>query len=391
MAGALIAGVEISRQSRLMSEVPLGAFLSGGLDSSAIVALMSEIVSQPVKTATIGFHEEPFDESPFARQVSEYLHTDHHERFVTPNTIETIKKLVWHFDEPFADPSALPTYYVSQVAREKVTVALSGDGGDENFGGYHRYLTDLRENRNRSILPLPVRRMVFGPLAAVYPRWYGAPRFLRAKSTLRRMAFDSVEGYFESMSTFGQCEKSSILSQDLRRRLADYDTIDLFRKYFNQADTDDLLSRIQYVDIRTYLTDDILAKVDRCSMANSLEVRCPLLDHRIVELAASMPSDMKVRNGAGKYIFKQALRGHLPDEIIFRKKMGFGIPLPQWFRSGIRDFARTYILEREDPFLSSAFVKKVWTDHQSGLRDCSYQLWNILMFRVWYERNGAGN
>jgi asparagine synthase (glutamine-hydrolysing) len=370
-----------------MSEVPLGAFLSGGFDSSAIVALMSEIVNQPVKTSTIGFLEQPFDESPFGRQVSDYLHTEHYERFVTPNKIEAIEKLVWHFDEPFADPSALPTYFVSQVAREKVTVALSGDGGDENFGGYTRYLTDLRENRHRAILPLPLRRLVFGPLGALYPRLYGAPRFLRAKSTFRRMAFDSVEGYFESMSTFGQLDKPSILSPDLKRRLGSYETIDLFRDYFRRAHTDDPLSRIQYVDIKTYLPDDILAKVDRVSMANSLEVRCPLLDHKIVELAASMPAGFKVRGETGKYIFKQALRGRLPDEIIDRRKMGFGIPLPQWLRGGIHDFARTHIVDREDPFLSSSFVHRIWHDHQSGLRDCSWQLWNILMFRLWFERS----
>jgi len=377
-------------RSRLMSEVPLGAFLSGGLDSSAVVSVMSEIMNQPVKTATIGFHEKAFDESRFGRQVSEYLHTEHYEKVVTPNTIDTIQKLVWHFDEPFADPSSLPTYYVSQVAREKVTVALSGDGGDENFGGYTRYITDLRENRNRSMLPLSLRRLVFGPLGALYPRLYRAPRYLRAKSTLRRMAFDPMQGYFESMSTFGQFDKPSILSPDLKRSLGGYESIELFRDYFGRAGTDDPLSRIQYVDIKTYLTDDILAKVDRTSMANSLEVRCPFLDHRIIELAASMPPQLKVRGNSGKYILKQALRKHLPDEIIDRQKMGFGTPLPDWFRNGIRDFARTYIVDREDPYLSNVFVRRIWDDHQAGIRDTSWQLWNVLMFRVWLEGGRRG-
>ena len=255
---------------------------------------MSRILDRPVKTATIGFEEDAFDESGFAREVSRYLKTEHHERNVTPDKIGTIEKLAWHYDEPFADSSALPTYFVCQVAREKVTVALSGDGGDENFAGYRRYFFDLQENRLRHILPLPIRRAVFGPLAAAYPKADWAPRFLRAKTTFQSLTYDAVEGYFETMSTFRKYEKHRILSEDLKSHLRGYATINVFRDHYDRSDAKDPLSRIQYLDIKTYLTDDILTKVDRASMAHSLEVRCPLLDHEFMELVASIPAGLKL-------------------------------------------------------------------------------------------------
>jgi len=374
---------------RLMSEVPLGAFLSGGLDSSGVVAMMRKTLNQPVKTATIGFSEKRFDESGFGREVSQHLETEHHERVVTADKIDTIQKLAWHYDEPFADSSALPTYFVSQVAREKVTVALSGDGGDENFAGYRRYFMDQQENRTRSCLPLGFRRLVFGPLAALYPKLDWAPRFVRAKTTFQSLSLDHADGYFESVSTFRSYEKPSILSGDLRQRLRGYESADIFREYYLRASTSDPLSRIQYVDIKTYLTDDILTKVDRASMANSLEVRCPLLDHRLMELVASMPSTLKLHGKTAKYMLKEVLKDDLPKHIVHRSKMGFGIPLAEWFRNGIRDYAREYVIERRDPYLSSPFVEKLWNEHQSGRRDRSTQLWNILMFRLWSDQYPA--
>jgi asparagine synthase (glutamine-hydrolysing) len=371
---------------RLMSEVPLGAFLSGGLDSSGVVAMMSKILNHPVKTATIGFGEKSFDESGFGREVSRHVKTEHYERVVTPDKIATIQKLAWYYDEPFADSSALPTYFVSQVARERVTVALSGDGGDENFAGYRRYFMDQQENRTRNVLPLGLRRSIFGPIAVLYPKVDWAPRFLRAKSTFESLSCDHPEGYFEGMSTFRGYEKPSILSQDLKHQLGGYSTCDIFREYYKRADTTDPLSRIQYVDIKTYLTDDILTKVDRASMANSLEVRCPLLDHHLMEVVASMPSALKLQGTTGKYILKKVLESDLPKHIVYRNKMGFGVPLADWFRNGIRDYARTYILERRDPYLSPCFVEKIWRQHQRGYRDRSTQLWNVFMFRLWLDQ-----
>ncbi len=371
---------------RLMSEVPLGAFLSGGVDSSAVVAMMSRIMHQPVRTATIGFNEDRFDESSHAREVAAQLKTDHYERVVTPDKIGAIEKLVWHYDEPYSDSSALPTYYVSKVARDRVTVCLSGDGGDENFAGYRRYLIDLQENRVRSFMLSPVRKAVFGPLAAIYPKMDWAPRFMRAKSTFQSLSYSALEGYFETMSTFRRDDKARIVSPDLHGRLGGYNTIEVFRTHYERAGTSDPLSRIQYLDIKTYLTDDILAKVDRASMAVSLEVRCPLLDHKIMELVARMPSRFKMRGTTGKYLFKKALEPYLPQDTIYRTKMGFAIPLADWFRAGIRDFARAYILEREDPYLSGSFIRKIWDQHQKGIRDRSSQLWNVLIFRLWLDR-----
>ncbi len=382
----LLAEFQEAVRIRLMSEVPLGAFLSGGVDSSAVVAMMSRIVSQPVRTATIGFHEDLYDESSYAKEVAEHLKTDHYSRIVTPDKIDTIQKLVWHYDEPFSDSSALPTYYVSRTARECVTVCLSGDGGDENFAGYRRYYFDLQENRIRSFLPLALRRTIFGPLGKIYPKMDWAPRFVRAKSTFQSLSYDSLEGYFETMSTFRRDDKVHILSHAMHRHLAEYNPLDVFREHYNRAGTADPLSRIQYLDIKTYLADDILAKVDRASMAVSLEVRCPLLDHKIMELAARMPSRFKMNGSTGKYLFKKAMEPYLPQNTIYRAKMGFGVPLAEWFRGGIRDFARAYILERKDPYLSNTFIKKMWDQHQSKIRDRSSQLWNVLMFRLWLDR-----
>jgi asparagine synthase (glutamine-hydrolysing) len=373
---------------RLMSEVPLGAFLSGGIDSSAVVAMMSLILDQPVQTATIGFKEDAYDESGYAREVAGHLKTNHYERIVTPDKIGVIEKLAWHYDEPFSDSSALPTYYVSQVARERVTVALSGDGGDESFAGYRRYLFDLQENRVRRLLPQALRTAVFGPLGRLYPKMDWAPRFLRARSTFQSLSCDPVEGYFETMSGFRRDDKPRILSSDLKTCLNGYATVELFRDYYRRAGTPDPLSSIQYLDVKTYLTDDILTKVDRASMAVSLEVRCPLLDHKVMEYVARIPSGLKLRGTTGKYLFKKAMEPLLPASTIYRTKMGFGVPLPDWFRGGIRDFARGYIVDREDPYLATGFVRRIWQQHQSGIRDRSSQLWSVLMFRLWLDRFG---
>ena len=213
-----------------------------------------------------------------------------------------------------------------------------------------------------------------------------APQFLRAKTTFRSLSVDHIEGYFETMSTFRSEDKPQILSGDIVNSLRGYDTTNLFREYYAKANTSDPLSRIQYVDIKTYLTDDILTKVDRASMANSLEVRCPLLDHRLMEMVASMPSNLKLRGTTGKYPFKKAVESDLPNSIVHRSKMGFGIPVASWFRNGIRDYARSYILERHDPYLSSPFIEKIWNQHQSGARDRSSQLWSVLMFRLWLDQ-----
>ena len=370
---------------RLMSDVPLGAFLSGGIDSSSVVAMMSKLMKRSVTTCSIGFEEKKYDEAEYARQVSKLFSTDHHEETVHPNAIEIVDKLAWHYDEPFADSSAIPTYYVSKIARGQVTVALGGDGGDESLAGYRRYKFDYYENQMRKRVPAGLRRTVFGPLGRMYPALAWAPRVFRAKSTFQSLSRSPLEGYFNSISYFRPDDKAQLFTSDFRNRLSGYDSLDVFRHYYDRADTNDPLSKIQYVDIKTYLTDDILTKVDRASMAVSLEVRAPLLDHKFLELAARIPSSLKLHNGTGKYIFKKALEPVLPNNILYRQKQGFAIPLDVWFKSDLKEMAYNIIVETEDGILSKPFLRKIWNQHQKGHYDRSALLWATLMFRKWSQ------
>lgn len=369
---------------RLISEVPLGAFLSGGVDSSSVVALMAELVDHPVTTCSIGFEEKEFDELDFARETAVRFNADHHEKVVRPDALGILEKLAWHYDEPFADSSAVPTYYVSQAAREHVTVALSGDGGDENFAGYRRYYFDQRENMVRGILPSVVRQPVFKLLASMYPKADWAPRIFRGKATFQNLARSPIEAYFRSVSGMNSELKETLVHPDLRRELGAYDSVDVLRHYYEKADTRDPLSRIQYVDIKTYLADDILVKVDRASMAHSLEVRAPILDHKLMELAATIPSPLKLQGRKGKFIFKKTLERILPASVLNRKKMGFAVPLAKWFRKDLKAFAYENIFSRNPQnYLNEATLNRVWQEHQSGRRDRSTELWAVLMFRLW--------
>lgn len=374
---------------RLMSEVPIGAFLSGGVDSSAVVAMMSHLMQRPVTTCSIAFEDKQYDEAPYARKIAEQFHSNHHEQTVHPSAVEVMDKLVWHYDEPFADSSAIPTYYVSKVARESVTVALGGDGGDENFAGYRRYKLDFYENRTRGYIPAAVRQSVFGPLGRWYPALAWAPRVFRARATFQSLSRSPLEGYFTSMSYFRPDEKPNLFTGDFKKSLQGYDSLDVFRHYYDKADTTDPLSKIQYIDIKTYLTDDILAKVDRASMAVSLEVRAPLLDHHLMEMAARMPSSMKLRGTIGKYALKRAFSPLLPDDILHRKKQGFAIPLASWFRKELKPLAEEALFGAPDEILDPAFLKTIWRQHQAGQYDRSPHLWAVLMFKKWRETFNA--
>lgn len=374
---------------RLMSDVPLGAFLSGGIDSSAVVAMMSRTMNRPVTTCSIGFDEKEYNETEYARQVAKFVGAEHHESIVKPGAVDIVSKLAWHFDEPFADSSAVPTYYVSKVAREHVTVALGGDGGDESFAGYRRYVFDYYENRLRRRVPGWMRRSVFGPLGKWYPPLAAAPRVFRAKATLQSLSRSPLEGYFNSISFFRPDDKDRLFTPEFRASLNGYDSIGVLEQYYNRANTDDLLSRIQYVDMKTYLPDDILTKVDRASMAVSLEVRAPLLDHKLMERVATMPSSIKLRGRVGKYILKKSMESILPREILYRRKQGFAIPIDQWFRSELKDLAYESLFRSNDGILDVNFLKKIWQQHQSGHYDRSAHLWSILMFRRWQETFAA--
>ncbi|MCI0417946.1 MAG: asparagine synthase (glutamine-hydrolyzing) [Acidobacteria bacterium] len=372
---------------RLMSEVPLGAFLSGGIDSSAIVALMSRLTGKPVQTAAIGFQEDQYNELPYARLVAEKFKADHNEYIVEAKASEVIDKLAWHFDEPFADASAVPTYYVSRMARQRVTVALSGDGGDENFAGYRRYYFDLLENRLRSYLPGWVRSSVIAGVARIYPKADWLPQFLRAKTLLTNLSLPPEEGYFRSVSGIEDSLKVRLLSADFRGQLNGHSRAsDLLAGYFERSKAPDPLSAVQYVDIKTYLADDICTKVDRASMANSLEVRNPFLDHRLVEFAAGIHWQHKLRKTEGKHILKRTLHSLLPPEILYRRKMGFRLPIARWLRHDLLIFSqeRLEVLGRRHPSIfDSKSMHGLLQEHRSGFRDHSTALWALLMFQMW--------
>jgi asparagine synthase (glutamine-hydrolysing) len=376
---------------RLISEVPLGAFLSGGVDSSSVVALMANLMSEPVVTNSIGFKEASFNELDYAREVSRLFHCNHREYTVTPDALAVIDKLAFHYDEPFADSSAIPTYYVSQVARQNVTVALSGDGGDENFAGYRRYFYDRLENRIRQVLPEALRRTAVAGLAQVYPKADWLPQVFRAKSLLTNVSLSPARAFFYSVSQLLPGVKEKLLSEGVREAIKGYDTASIFETYFDKvaAQTEDPLSRVQYIDMKTYLVDDILTKVDRASMAHALEVRVPILDHKFLELVATIPSHLKLNGRESKYIFKKAMSPLLPEHVLNRKKMGFVIPVQRWFRKEIKTLTEEILFSheaRERGFFNYKFIEKIWREHQQGTGNHTSVLWALLMFEKWHEK-----
>jgi len=379
----LLRRLEESVRLRMISEVPLGAFLSGGVDSSAVVATMARVSQGPVNTCSISFSDPAFDESEYARAVAERYHTRHYAETLESEDFDLLDALAQLYDEPYADSSALPTYRVCQLARRHVTVALSGDGGDENFGGYRRYRLHLNEERLRSAVPLSLRRPVFGMLGRLYPKADWAPRPLRAKSTFEALARDSVEAYFHGMSLLRDGMRRRLFTNAFRAKLGGYSAIEVFRRHAARADTDEPLALVQYLDLHTYLVGDINTKVDRASMAHALEVREPLMDHPLVEWLATLPPNLKVRDGEGKWLFKKTMEPHLPREVLYRPKMGFAVPLARWFRGPLRERVRDGLLGerlRETGFFNERYLRELVEQHQSGLRDYSAPIWALLMF-----------
>ena len=379
----LIARLRAAVDMRLISDVPLGAFLSGGVDSSGIVALMAGLVDEPINTFSIAFGHRDFDESDYARVVAERYHTDHYVRQVDPDAFDLVDRLAGIYDEPFGDSSAIPTFRVSALARERVTVALSGDGGDEIFAGYRRYLWHHREEQLRRMLPAGLRRPVFGLLGQVYPKLDRAPRFLRAKHTFQELAADAVEGYFMSVSVLGDGLRRSLYSPALKRELDGYHAIEVLRRHMQAADTDDPLMAAQYADLKTWLAGGILTKVDRASMANSLEVRVPLLDHELVEWSATLPPELKLKGQTGKHLLKRAFEPYVPEDLLYRPKQGFSVPLAAWFRGPLKDRVRQAVTGptlAETGYFDPAALTRLVDQHQSGARDHSAPLWSLLMF-----------
>ncbi|MDP1652041.1 MAG: amidotransferase 1, exosortase A system-associated [Rhodocyclaceae bacterium] len=379
---------------RMISEVPLGAFLSGGVDSSAVVAMMAGLSQEPVNTCSISFADPAYDETAFAQKVADRYRTRHFVDRVESDGFDLIDTLARLYDEPYADSSAIPTYRVCQLARKHVTVALSGDGGDESFGGYRRYRMHVMEEHMRSRLPLGVRRLIFGTLGHLYPKADWAPRMFRAKATFEALARTSVEAYFHGVSVIRNAQRDQIYSDAFKAELGGYSAQQVFDRHAAKAGTDDPLALIQYIDLHTYLIGDINTKVDRASMAHSLEVREPLMDHPLVEWLATLPTSLKIRGAESKYLLKKAMEPHLPRDIMYRPKMGFAVPLAHWFRGPLRQRVRDELLG--GPMLETGWfnrdaIRQIVEQHESGRRDHSTPIWVLLMFDAFLRNNVESN
>ena len=379
----LRALLDESVRLRLISDVPLGAFLSGGIDSSTVVGLMARHMGQPVKTFSIGFHEDSYNELKYARLTAEKFGTDHHEFFVTPDICEVVDELVWHFDEPFADSSAIPTYMVSKLARDYVTVVLSGDGGDELFAGYTRYAVE-RKRGGFERLPKPVREGLMRPLSERLPHatW--------GRNYLHNVSLDPIARYLDSVSIFTSLNRRSLYTPDFSRQLGPGGYVGgLFSELVENVKTDDPIDRLLYLDSKTYLPGDILTKVDRMSMAVSLEARAPLLDHKLIEFVTGIPSSLKLAGLETKHLLKRAVSDLVPAEILHRPKQGFGVPIQEWInqqlRSRIRDTLSDARTRRRD-YVDPRYVDVLLDEHERGRRDHSMGLWALVMLELWHRQ-----
>lgn len=368
--------------TRMVADVPVGAFLSGGVDSSTVVALMAEASRSAVQTCSIGFEEAALDESRHAAQVAERFATDHRGRIVSADDFSAIETLVNAFDEPFADASALPTWRVCQLARETVTVALSGDGADEAFAGYRRHRFQLVEEQLRGLVPAGFRQPLFSALASVYPKADWAPRPLRGKATFAALARDGAEAYARSVSVMPPEARAALYAGRLRQSLQGYRAEDRWIETMRSAPARDALDAAQYADLKIWLPGDILTKLDRTSMAVSLEAREPLLDHRLVEFAATLPVSMRIRRGEGKWLMKRAMRGHLPESILYRTKQGFVTPISAWFRGPLADVAQGLVDAPrlvESGWFDPVAVQRLVSDHRRGWADHGRAIWQLVM------------
>ncbi|MEO7658286.1 MAG: asparagine synthase (glutamine-hydrolyzing) [Pyrinomonadaceae bacterium] len=378
-----------STRLRMISEVPLGAFLSGGVDSSAVVALMAQESSTPVKTFSIGFEEQDFSELKYAKRVAEHVGAEYHEFIVRPNALDVIPTLVEHYGEPYADSSAIPTYYVSKETRKHVTVALNGDGGDESFAGYERY-TAMRMAEAYARVPAALRKIfVETPVNLLPISELKRSRFRDAKRFLKAVNLPRTERYFRWMSTFNRDAKAEIYTSEFAAAVSGQNASELLENWFAKANGTGTLDATLLTDQMTYLPNDLLVKVDIASMANSLEARSPFLDHNLIEFAASLPETMKMRGLGTKTLLKKVAARLVPKEVIYRRKMGFGVPIGKWFRGEMKDFVRSVLLS--DKSLKRGIVRpeilqRYVDEHTSGERDHAFQLWTLLMLELWFQR-----
>jgi asparagine synthase (glutamine-hydrolysing) len=378
-------------RSRMVADVPLGAFLSGGVDSSGVVALMAEASAAPVQTCSIGFDVAAYDETSYARQVAAKFGADHQERIVATDDFAAIDSLAAMFDEPFADASALPTWRVCQLARARVTVALSGDGGDEAFAGYRRQVFHHHEERLRAVLPAGLRARLFGTLGRAWPKADWAPRPLRARATLLALAESGEEGYARALSVTLPDARHALYSDAFAASLDGFRAEDELIALMRAAPARSGLDRAQYADLAFWLPGDILTKVDRTSMAVSLEAREPLLDHRLVEFAASLPEGMRVRGSVGKYLLKKTLERYLPHDILYRPKQGFVTPISEWFRGPLAGAARGIAggALAQTGFFDPRAIAALAEAHIAGRADHARTLWQLLMLEKALGRLGV--
>ncbi len=381
--------VDESVRCHLIADVPVGAFLSGGMDSSVVVASGAGSAAGPIRTFSIGFREEAFSELPFARQVAGRFGCRHAEEIVTPDAVSLLDDLSLYYDEPFADSSAIPTFLVARLASRSVKVVLSGDGGDEAFGGYARYAHDLKEAAVRRRLPAWFRRAVLGPTARVYPKADWLPRPLRAKTALTNLSLDAGPAYSNTLSICRRPLRRRLLARDLAATLDGHVPERSIWEGFGRAPVDDPLAGMISADVEMLLPDDFLVKVDRASMAHGLEVRPPLLDHELLELAASIPSRWKVREGQTKWIFKQAYRSRLPGDVVKRPKQGFEIPIDAWLRGPLRPIFESAVLDphaRVSGLLDQSVARALYRAHLAGTGRHGNLLWSLVVLARWAER-----
>jgi len=374
-------------KARMVSDVPLGAFLSGGLDSSLVVEAMARLSGGRVITNSIGFDEPGFSELDLARATAGRLGTEHHEAVVLPRAAEVLPQIARHFDEPLADSSAIPTWYLCRMARQRATVVLSGDGGDESFGGYtFRYLPHAHEARLRAQIPATVRTAVFGPLASIWPASVRLPRLLRLKTILGNLAQGNAEAFYRDLASLDDATRRAVYAPAFMERLMGFDAREVVRPLYDGSDAPDAVGRAQQTDIQLYMSDDVLAKVDRMSMAHALEVRCPLLDPGLIEFAARLPASVKMSGARGKLPLRRLAQRRLPAGVVRAPKRGFSIPAARWLRTELKAMTEALLFDRPVgalECLDPVALRRTWVEHLSGCNDHGAFIWAVLMLALW--------
>lgn len=371
---------------RLISDVPLGAFLSGGIDSSAVVCMMSQLMNEPVKTFSIGFEEAGYDELAFARLIANRFKTEHHEFIVKPNAIELLPGLIWHYNEPFGDSSCLPTYYVARETAKHVTVALNGDGGDETFAGYERYIAN-RLGEIFDKMPFILKKGMSGLAGYLGEPMGGKKLEARFKRFLAALSLKPKERYASWVTFFDSYRKELLYSEELKNKTKGIEPLNILFNAYDRANGDSL-DRLLYVDTVTYLPNDLLVKMDIATMANSIEARSPFLDHKLMEFSASIPSELKLKGWTTKYILKEALKRFLPEEILRRKKMGFGVPISKWFQNELKGYLKDNLLDgtaKGRGYFKTDYVSSLIDEHIKGISDHGSRLWLLLNFELWHR------